>query len=321
MPGAAYRVTRARGADTLRGTADRTGTLVVGPFRGAPPLTGGDVLRLSNGRRVLTTLHVAHLVAVIYGEETVLGPGSRCQPGLYYGAPPSKPAPFSSVAGLTGENGATLTGRICPLSGSANGLPDAAVAQTDDRSGGLTETEVADISSTSPVDGETVYGRFTARAQAAFVGPHDQLISSPYPIALTITSASGGKPVIALNDVNTASGTPINEPEAGDLSRDLDLARFQRRRARDRHELRGGAGARIEGLDQRSGRAQGPLHARRWRCGRRGGTAPCTACRGSGAVSERAHDAAVLAHRLHSVASRLAAEAAVHRHAEIVQVP
>ena len=89
-PAPAYRVTRARGADTLSGRADKTGTLVVGPFRGAPPLTGGDVLTLSNGRRALTTLHVAHLVAVIDGEETVLGPGSRCQPGLYYGAPPSR---------------------------------------------------------------------------------------------------------------------------------------------------------------------------------------------------------------------------------------
>ena len=53
---------------------------------------------------------MAHLVAVIDGEESVLGPGSRCQPGLDYGAPPSKPDPFSSVAGLTGQNGATLTG-------------------------------------------------------------------------------------------------------------------------------------------------------------------------------------------------------------------
>ena len=215
VPGATYRVTRARGTDTLHGAADKTGTLLVGPFRGAPPLTGGDVLTLSNGRRVLTTLHVAHLVAVIDAEETVLGPGSRCQPGLYYGAPPSKPAPFSSVAGLTGENGATLTGRICPLSGSAKGLPDAAIAQTDDRSGGLTETEVADISSTSPTDGETVYGRFTARAQAAFVGPHDQLIPSAYPIALTIASAKGLKPVIRRIDVNTASGNPIKGLKPG----------------------------------------------------------------------------------------------------------
>jgi hypothetical protein len=215
VPGASYRVTRARGADTLRAVADRTGTLVVGPFAGVPPLTGGDVLELSNGRRVLTTLHVARLVAVIDGEQTVLGPGSTCQPGLYYGAPPSTPAPASSVAGLTGQNGATLRGRICPLSGSAEGLSDAAIAQTDDRSGGLTETQVADISSTSPINAETVYGRFTARAQAAFVGPHDVLIPSGFPVSLTITPASARKPVIRLNDVNTASGRPINSLKPG----------------------------------------------------------------------------------------------------------
>ncbi len=216
VPGATYRLTRARGADTLRGTAaDRTGTVVVGPFRGAPPLTGGDVLTLSNGRRVLSTLHVAHLVAVIDGEETVLGPGSRCQPGLYYGAPPSIPSPPSSVAGLTGQNGATLTGRICPPSGSAKGLSADTIAQADDRSGGLTETEVADIASTSPIDGETLYGRFTARAQAAFLGPHDGLIPSRYPISLTIVPAKGRKPAITLDDVNTASGTPINSLKPG----------------------------------------------------------------------------------------------------------
>jgi hypothetical protein len=215
VPGAKYSVTRARGAETLSGRADYTGTLVVGPFGGAPPLTGGDVLTLSNGRRVLTTLHLAHLRAVIDGEQTVLGADSRCQPGLYYGAPPSTPSPASSVAGLTGQNGATLTGRICPLSGSAGGLSDTAIVQADDRSGGLTQTEVPDISSTSPIDGETVYGRFTARAQATFLGPHDSVIPSGYPISLTITPANRTKPAIKLNDVNTASGTPITRLKAG----------------------------------------------------------------------------------------------------------
>jgi hypothetical protein len=215
VPGARYSVTRARGAERLSGRAGSSGTLVVGPFDGASPLTGGDVLTLSNGRRVLTALHVAHLRAVIDGEQTVLDAGSRCQPGLYYGAPPSMPSPASSVAGLTGQDGATLTGRICPASGSAEGFSDAAIVQADDRSGGLTETEVADISSTSPIDGETVYGRFTARAQASFIGPHDVVIPSGYPIALTITAANATKPAIELGDVNTASGRPITRLKPG----------------------------------------------------------------------------------------------------------
>jgi hypothetical protein len=189
--------------------------IVVGPFNGAPPLTGGDVLTLTNGRRVLTTLHLAHLRAVIDGEQTVLAAGSRCQPGLYYGAPPSTPSPPSSVAGLTGQNGATLTGRICPPSGSAEGFSEATIAQTDDRSGGLTETEVADISTTSPIDGETLYGRFTAQAQAAFLGPHDGVIPSGYPISLTIIRANAAKPSIRLSDVNTASGTPVKSLKPG----------------------------------------------------------------------------------------------------------
>jgi hypothetical protein len=215
VPGAKYRVTRARGADTLSARADQAGAIVVGPFDGPPALAGGDVLTLSNGRRVLTTLHLAHLRAVIDGEQTVLSPGSRCQPGLYYGAPPLSPSPPSSVAGLTGQKGATLTGRICPLSGSAEGFSDAAIAQADDRSGGLTETEVADISSTSPIDGETLYGRFTARAQASFVGPDDEVIPSGYPISLTVTRANSTEPAIRLNDVNTVSGTPIKTLKPG----------------------------------------------------------------------------------------------------------
>jgi hypothetical protein len=214
VPGARYSVTRARGAVKLSAAADGAGALLVGPFHGVPPLKGGDVLTLSDGRRTLTTLHVAHLRAVIDGAETVLGPGSRCQPGLYYGAPPSVLA-TSSTAGLTGQDGATLTGRICPLSGSAEGLSARAIEQTDDRSGGLTETEVADIASTSPLDGETLYGRFTARAQATFVGPDNSVIPNPYPVSLIIARPNAKKPVLTVLDVNTASGTPIRSLKPG----------------------------------------------------------------------------------------------------------
>ena len=215
VPGATYRVTRARGADRLSGTADHTGRVVVGPFAGAPPLSGGDVLSLSNGRRVLTTLHVAHLAGTIGGAEILLGPGSRCQRGLYYGVPPSMPAPTSSLAGLTGKGGVTLKGHICPGSGSATDLSDAAILQTDDRSGGLTETEVADISSTSPIDGETIYGRFTARAQAGFLGSFGEVIPSAYPISLTVLRANRLKPVLTINNVNTASGKLVKSLKPG----------------------------------------------------------------------------------------------------------
>jgi hypothetical protein len=215
VPAAKYSVTRARGADTLSARADSAGTLVVGPFDGGPSLTGGDILTLSNGRRVVTTLHVAHLRAVMDGEQTVLGAGSRCQPGLYYGEPPSPPSSANSVAGLTAQGGATLTGRICPLSGSAQGLSATTIAQADDRSGGFTLTEVPDISTTSPIDGETIYGRFTARAQASFLGADGVVIPSAYPVSLTITHAGRTRPAIRLRNVNTASGTPIKRLKPG----------------------------------------------------------------------------------------------------------
>jgi hypothetical protein len=215
VPGARYSVTRARGADRLSARADSTGTLVVGPFAGASSLTGGDILSLSNGSRVLTTLHVAHLRAVIDGEQTVLGAGSRCQPGLYYGQPASPPSSANQVAGLTAQGGTTLTGRICPLSGSAQGFSATTIAQADDRSGGFTLTEVPDISTTSPIDGETLYGRFTARAQASFLGADGAAIPSAYPISLTITHAGRTSPAIRLRNVNTASGTPIKHLKPG----------------------------------------------------------------------------------------------------------
>jgi hypothetical protein len=87
--------------------------------------------------------------------------------------------------------------------------------QADDRSGGLTQTEVADISTTSPIDGETIYGRFTARAQASFVGPDNEDIPSGYPVALTIVRAKASKPAVEVGDVNTASGTPIKSLKPG----------------------------------------------------------------------------------------------------------
>ena len=54
--------------------------------------------------------------------------------------------------------GTALTGEVCPINGDATGLPTSDIAQTDERSGGVTETEVPDIVDTSPIEGETVYG-------------------------------------------------------------------------------------------------------------------------------------------------------------------
>jgi hypothetical protein len=209
VPGNSYSVARARGADTLSGVADPTGTVTVGPFSGPAPLTGGDALTLSNGSIALTTLHVAALVAKISGEETVLAPGSTCQQGLYYG-PPLSTNPISTAAGLTGVGGASLTGEICPAGGSAAGLPTAAIEQSDDGSGGLTQTEVADIEDTSPIEGETVSGPFTALAEAGFPGPDSSVLASGDPVSLSITPVGGAHPDFTAANVNTVAGVPVS---------------------------------------------------------------------------------------------------------------
>ena len=98
---------------------------------------------------------MARLVAKIVGDQNVLGAGSTCQPGDYYGPPLSAP-PLSDGADQPG--GADLTGTICPVNGVASGLPTDMIFQTDDHSGGQSQTEVADIEDTSPMQGETVYG-------------------------------------------------------------------------------------------------------------------------------------------------------------------
>src|SRR5207302_81041 len=80
----------------------------------------------------------------------------------------------SDLADATGTvvvpllSGVALTGQVCPTSGHARGLPSANISHTDELSGGQTETEVPDIADTSPMEGETMYGRFTALAESAF---------------------------------------------------------------------------------------------------------------------------------------------------------
>jgi hypothetical protein len=95
------------------------------------------------------------------------------------------------------------------------GYSATAIVQADDRSGGLTQTEVADISSTSPIAGETLYGQFTARAQAGFLGPNDEVIPSSYPVSVAIIRAGATKPSLILADVNTAAGRPVKSLKPG----------------------------------------------------------------------------------------------------------
>ena len=152
---------------------------------------GGDVLTLVNAAgRPLTALHVAHLRVHITGNETQITSGS-CQAGDYWGRPLTSP-PTSSQIG----EGPAGSGTICPSTGSAAGLSTTDIAETDDFSGGQTETQVPTINSTAPIQDETLYGSFVASAQSGLPGPHGSVSAAGVPIALNITAAGSPRRVV-----------------------------------------------------------------------------------------------------------------------------
>lgn len=207
VPGDTY--TLIDGRQRQGAIADSTGSAV------APlPIRRGDSVSLSNGSRILTTLHVAHLKVRILGDESFISGGS-CQAGDYFGAPLSKVSvntaagtPTNAAAATNG--GVALTGQICPRNGHAAGLPTAVMLQTDDLSGGQTETEVPDIQDTSPVVGETVYGRFTALAESGLALPGNQLLPTDAAtrISLRISTFAGAN-VLSLGNVDTRRGVVV----------------------------------------------------------------------------------------------------------------
>jgi hypothetical protein len=165
VPGRRYTLTRRGGHAVRRARADRNGVADFGAFAG---LRGGDLLTLRNrAGRTLTALHVAHLrIALRDGSSAVAG--GTCEPGQYWGPPPTLPP----VGGAIGNPTLGGTGTICPPDGRAAGLTSRTLEQTDGFSGGLTRTEVPQLGTTSPTPGETVYGPFTALGQPTLVGAH-----------------------------------------------------------------------------------------------------------------------------------------------------
>ena len=180
------------------------------------------MVSLSNGARDVTTLHVANLRADIDGEQTVLA-GGTCAPGQYYG-PPLSAAPTNASAGFPSAvaGGAALTGEICPMSGSAAGLPSSPIVQTDELSGGQTETEVPDLENTSPLDGEIVAGGFPAIGQSGFPGPNnsvtpDATAGSRSPSLRRAAVA----PCSRRPTCNSVNGTPVPALKPGSYNADL----------------------------------------------------------------------------------------------------
>jgi len=187
------------------GTADGNGILTV-------PLAvkDGSVVSLSNGARNVTVLHVANLRADIDGEQTVLA-GGTCSAGQYYG-PPLSEAPTNASAGAPSAvaGGAALTGEICPMGGSAAGLPSSPIVQTDELSGGQTQTEVPDLENTTPMNGELVIGGFPAIGQSGFPGANNSVTpDTTSRISLTVAPAGGGGAVFTTPNVNSINGSPV----------------------------------------------------------------------------------------------------------------
>jgi hypothetical protein len=180
----------------------RAGGTGVASFSGLSRIAGGDVLTLRNSAgRSLTTLHVAHLRADITGAETILA-GGTCEPGEYYGPPLSKVHVSPTIGVGTGG-----TGTICAAKGQARGMSAASIAQTDDRSGGQTRTEVPTIERTTPTDGETLYGAFIAIARAGLPGPRGSVTGNSSPVSLTITR--GAHTVLRARNVDTQRGVVV----------------------------------------------------------------------------------------------------------------
>ena len=188
---------------TLNGrqaTADLKGKVAL-----AMTVHGGDIITLENGAsRTLSTLHVAHLRVDITGDGSAVT-GGTCQPDQYWGGPLTGPV-FNALAGELGLGGPAGTGAICS-GGNPAGLPSNTLAQTDDQSGGQTVTEVADVADTSPIEGENVYGTFTALAEAT---------DGSSPIALTISR--NGVPVFTNSNVDTPDGVTVSGLSPGNYT-------------------------------------------------------------------------------------------------------
>jgi hypothetical protein len=213
VPGERYTLTRRRGHAVRHARADGSGTIRVSGFPGVlgfagtgrRPLAGGDQLVLvGSGRRVLSTLHLAHLRVAINGQQTVVAAGS-CQPGEYVGAPLANPASSPAV----GLPGATGRGTLCPGSGRARGLPVAVLAETDDLSGGVTRTLVPLLEGTVPSDDAIVYGAFRALAQTGLPGPHGSSFSTGAAVSLSVTPAGSRRVVFRSADVAVANGAEV----------------------------------------------------------------------------------------------------------------
>jgi hypothetical protein len=190
-------------------------------LRGLVSLSGvrlhrGQLITLVNraGRR-LTGLHVAHLRVDLTASQTRVT-GGGCQPGDFYGPAPSPPSASGPPIGLV------ASGAVCPPSGRARGLSTAAIAQSDDLSGGRTVVSVPQIEATMPLADETLYGAFRASAQSGLPGPNGSVVARGTPVAVRITPIGSRRAVFTAANVDTARGVAV-----GGLARGTYLAQWR----------------------------------------------------------------------------------------------
>jgi hypothetical protein len=176
-----------------------------GTVSAAMPVHRGDTIRLKNSsNRTLTTLTVANLRVDLTGHNATVA-GGTCATDQYWGGPLSGPV-SNGLAGELGLGGPAGTGTVC--TGDPTGLPSDTLAQTDETSGGQTVTEVADLTDSSPLSGETVYGTFTALAEP--VGPSTG-------VSLTVTKAGGGSTAIP-GDASNPNGLTVSGLSPGNYT-------------------------------------------------------------------------------------------------------
>ncbi len=211
VPGGSYTLVRSRGGVAVHARAGFGGVLKFARLPGRLPITGGDVLTLRNAAgRVLTALHVAHLRVAITGNENVIASGT-CQPGEYWGSLVTS-QPTSAAVGQPGSAG---LGTICPASGSAHGLSAASIAQTDDRSGGLTETSVPQLGTVAPVNGAIVYGAFRALARTDVPASNGSTVGVPARVTFAVSHLGSDTPIWWSGNVDLRNGVAVPRFPAG----------------------------------------------------------------------------------------------------------
>jgi hypothetical protein len=211
VPSAHYTLSRARGRGSRRGKANVFGILKIADLPGPLPVTGGDVLTLRNSaRRILTALHVAHLRVAIKGTANTITSGT-CQPDDYFGAP-LRTNPASSGVG---DAGAAGLGRICPASGHAKGLSAKVIAETDDLSGGITQTSLPVLAGTTPSNDAIVPSSFRALAQTGIPQSDGEVALTGAKVSVTIRLLGARRASVSAAGANHARGVPVTGLKAG----------------------------------------------------------------------------------------------------------